>query len=116
MRTETPWGVWEPFDAVQVAAIFDECGVPWWIAGGYAIEFAVGRRFREHGDVDVLVLRRDQLIVQEVLQDWEWWAADPPGHLRRWGAGELLPALGRTGPDGIPFLGPEVQLYYNPAG
>jgi hypothetical protein len=56
--------------------------------------------------------------VQEVLYDWEWWAADAPGHLRRWGArrdariGLPLAALGRTGRDGIPYLVPEVQLYY----
>jgi len=50
-----------------VAAVFSRADVPWWIAGGYAIELAVGHAFREHEDIGVLLLRRDQLAVQEVL-------------------------------------------------
>ncbi|MGW3848996.1 nucleotidyltransferase domain-containing protein [Streptomyces fagopyri] len=63
----------------------------WWVAGGFAIELAVGRRIRNHGDIDVLLLRRDQLLVQRVLAGWQWWAADPPGNLRPWASGEVLP-------------------------
>lgn len=83
---------WDPASPSEVATLFAEIGVPWWIAGGYAIEFAVGHAFREHADVDVLLLRRDQLAVQEALASWEWWAADPPGTLRPWRRGEFLPA------------------------
>ena len=57
---------------------------PWWVAGGYAIELAAGQSIRGHGDIDVMMLRRDQLHVQQALRDWEWWAADPPGTLRPW--------------------------------
>jgi hypothetical protein len=74
-----------------VTALFAVLAEPWWIAGGYAIECAVGRRLRDHGDIDVAVLRRDQLAVQRALAGWEWWAADPPGVLRPWRPGELLP-------------------------
>ncbi|WP_410571520.1 nucleotidyltransferase domain-containing protein [Amycolatopsis sp. cmx-4-61] len=81
---------WEPVPLPEVAALFAHVRAPWWIAGGYAVELAVGRAFREHADVDVLLLRRDQLAVQEALPTWEWWAADPPGTLRPWGRGELL--------------------------
>nr|WP_239078247.1 amino acid transporter [Streptomyces sp. SID9124] len=65
---------------------------PWWVAGGYAVELAVGRAFRDHADIDVLLLRRDQSEAQRVLSGWEWWAADPPGTLRPWHPGEILPA------------------------
>ncbi|HEY0807722.1 MAG TPA: amino acid transporter [Pseudonocardiaceae bacterium] len=75
----------------EVAGLFATFGAPWWVAGGYAIELAVGRPVRAHADIDVLVLRRDQLNVQRVLAGWEWWAADPPGVLRPWTAGEVLP-------------------------
>ncbi|MER5255510.1 amino acid transporter [Streptomyces sp. NPDC002855] len=92
MRTETPWGPWEPDSPAEVAARLAELRVPWWIAGGYAVELAVGHAFREHADIDVALLRRDQLAVQEALPSWEWWAADPPGTLRRWLPGEVLPA------------------------
>lgn len=154
-RIETPWGPWEPASLDEVAAIFSAFGAPWWIAGGYAIELAVGEAIRDHGDIDVLVLRPDQLRVQRVLSGWEWWAADPPGTLRPWRRDEMLPAhvhdiwcrsgpqepwriqvmldeavgnewvsrrapgirrtidsLGAISVDGIPYLVPEIQLFY----
>ena len=128
---------------------------PWWIAGGHAIELAVGRPVRDHGDIDVMVLRQDQLHVQQALRGWEWWAADPPGTLRKWRPGERLRTglhdiwcrpgpgepwriqvmldesdnsdwvsrrdpgirrpltdIGKTGSGGIPYLAPEIQLFY----
>jgi hypothetical protein len=91
VRTETPWGIWEPLPLDEVTGIFETLDRPWWIAGGYAVELAVGHAFREHTDIDVLLLRPDQLAVQRLLPDWEWWAADPPGTLRPWRAGETLP-------------------------
>ncbi|MFC8080143.1 nucleotidyltransferase domain-containing protein [Streptomyces sp. NPDC057307] len=57
--------------------LFSGLPCPWWIGGGYAIELAVGRSFRPHGDI-----RR-------------------PVH-----------ELGMTSADGVPYLAPEVQLYY----
>ncbi|KJE23523.1 Aminoglycoside-2''-adenylyltransferase [Frankia torreyi] len=58
MRTEGPWGRWEPTDPPEVTVLFAVLAEPWWIAGGYAIQSAVGRGLREHGDIDVAVLRR----------------------------------------------------------
>ncbi|WP_406221485.1 nucleotidyltransferase domain-containing protein [Streptomyces decoyicus] len=156
-RTETPWGPWEPAPLSDVVALFSRVPVriSWWIAGGHAIELAVGHAFREHADIDVLLLRRDQLAAQDALSSWEWWAADPPGTLRPWGRGEILPmdvhdvwcrpgpsepwriqimldeaeggacvsrrnsrvrrALAQVGAlsgEGVPYLVPEVQLFY----
>lgn len=81
---------WEPFTPMEVAALFRPLAFPWWIAGGYAIEDAVGRPFRSHGDVDVLILRRDQASVRDFFVDWDVWAANPPGTLRRWDRAETL--------------------------
>jgi hypothetical protein len=154
-RRETPWGPWDPAPLSAVAKLFSTLRSPWWIAGGYAIELAVGRSFRDHWDIDVLLLRRDQLSAQRALPEWEWWAADPPGVLRPWAAGEILPEtvhdiwcrpgraepwriqlmldesdgdewisrrdsrvrrpvdlLGLVSPEGVPYLAPEVQLFY----
>jgi hypothetical protein len=154
-RTLTPWGPWEPASPSEVADIFSRCRAPWWIAGGYAIELAAGRPVREHADIDVLLLRRDQLAVQRALPGWQWQAADPPGSLRPWRPAELLPAsvhdiwcrpgpgepwriqvmldessgsdwvsrrderirrpvatLGSVAAGGIPYLAPEIQLFY----
>lgn len=143
---------WDPATPAEVSRLF--AGTPWLLAGGYAVELAVGRAFRPHGDIDVLLLRRDQLAAQRALAGWEWWAADPPGTLRPWLADEQLPldvhdiwcrpspdaswriqvmldesdgpdwvsrrnpalrrpveSLRHTGPDAIPYLAPEVQLF-----
>ncbi|GAB3440110.1 nucleotidyltransferase domain-containing protein [Actinophytocola sediminis] len=81
---------WEPASLGEVVALFSGLSVPWWVAGGHAIELAVGHPIREHGDIDVLLLRRDQLAAQQALAGWEWWAADPPGVLRPWRPEETL--------------------------
>ena len=150
-----PYGPWEPARPAEAAAIFSAMPCPWWIAGGYAIELAIGRPVREHDDIDVLVLRRDQLHIQQALPGWEWWAADPPGTLRPWQPRERLRAgihdiwcrpgpgqpwriqvmldesddrhwvsrrdprvrrpitdIGKTSSGGIPYLAPEIQLFY----
>ncbi|MFC3494460.1 NUDIX domain-containing protein [Glycomyces rhizosphaerae] len=159
MTEANPLGRWEPATPDEVRDLLAAVDAPWWIAGGYAIEFAVGEPFREHGDVDVLLLRRDQLEAQRALPDWEWWAADPPGTLRPWAPGEILPPevhdiwcrrgpdepwcfqfmldeadgeewvsrrdprirrpiaeIGRTSADGLPYLAPEIQLFYKSHG
>ncbi|MEW5626504.1 amino acid transporter [Streptomyces hydrogenans] len=150
-------GRWVPDRPEDVAAVFAKVDFPWWIAGGYAIELAVGHELRTHGDLDVLVLRRDQALVRDLLADWDLYVADPPGQgaLRPWRPGEVLrpplhdiwcrrtpkapwsvqlmldeaegtqwvsrrdpsirlpiDQLGRTTETGIPYLAPEVQLFY----
>ena len=148
-------GPWEPASPAEVAEIFQRCPARWWIAGGYAIELAAGRPVREHSDIDVLLLRSDQLAVQHALPGWQWHAADPPGTLRPWRPGERLPvgihdiwcrpgteqpwriqvmldescaddwvsrrdqrvrrpiaSIGSVTADGIPYLAPEIQLFY----
>jgi hypothetical protein len=148
---------WSPATPAEVAGLF--ANHRWWLAGGYALELAAGRSWREHGDIDVLLLRRDQLVVQQVLVGWEWWAAEPPGTLRPWQAREILPphvhdiwcrptadapwriqvmldessgedwvsrrnpsvrrsiaTIGHVSPAGVPYLAPEIQLFYKAKG
>uniref|UniRef100_A0AAU3IEY2 Amino acid transporter n=1 Tax=Streptomyces sp. NBC_01393 TaxID=2903851 RepID=A0AAU3IEY2_9ACTN len=90
-RLRAPFGRWDPASLSEVVARFSGLDSCWWVAGGFAIELAVGRRIRSHGDVDVLLLRRDQLVAQQALSGWQWWAADPPGSLRPWASDEVLP-------------------------
>lgn len=89
-RLRAPFGRWDPASLSEVVARFSGLDSCWWVAGGFAIELAVGRRIRSHGDVDVLLLRRDQLVAQQALSGWQWWAADPPGSLRPWASDEVL--------------------------
>jgi hypothetical protein len=87
----TELGAWEPLRVDEVAGLFRDLKVPWWVAGGWALDAFIGRETREHGDVDVGVLRRDQTAVQDYLRSWDLQAADPPGRLRSWREGEILP-------------------------
>ncbi|WP_406076763.1 nucleotidyltransferase domain-containing protein [Streptomyces virginiae] len=75
-----------------MAEVFKQADFPWWIAGGRAIELFAGHELRTHGDLDVLVLRRDQTRAQECLSGWDLHVADPPGtgKLRAWSFGEIL--------------------------
>ncbi len=82
---------WRPLTVAAVAALFREAAFPWWVAGGHAIEMAVGHPVRSHGDIDVLLLRRDHLAARALLAIWDCWVADPPGSLRPWPVGETLP-------------------------
>jgi hypothetical protein len=62
---------WEPASVEEVAAAFARHPGPWWVAGGVAIELAVGRRIRDHADIDIGVLRTDHVAAHEVLLGWE---------------------------------------------
>jgi hypothetical protein len=51
---------WDPLSPAQAASLLDGLGAPWWIAGGWAIDLHLGRTTREHGDLDVAILRDAQ--------------------------------------------------------
>ncbi|SDU49087.1 nucleotidyltransferase domain-containing protein [Jiangella alkaliphila] len=155
MPGHPPLDRWVPLTPSAVAAVLDGWAAPWWIAGGYALELAVGRSWRAHADVDVLVLRPSAGELHDVLPGWQLWAADPPGALRPWPADEPLPghvhdiwcrrpsspawelqfmvddadgavwtsrrdarvrapvaSIGQRSADGLPYLRPEIQLFY----
>ena len=63
--------VWSPLSPTQVAAVFDRLEIAWWIAGGVAIDMFVGRATREHGDLDVAMLRRDVAGLVSLLDEWD---------------------------------------------
>jgi hypothetical protein len=81
---------WRPLDPAGTAALLADLGCRWWVAGGWALDLHLGRQTRAHADMDVVLLREDQLTVQAHLGGWTLMAADPPGSLRDWEPGELL--------------------------
>jgi Aminoglycoside-2''-adenylyltransferase len=82
---------WDPLQPREVARILEGLEVPWWIAGGFAIDAFVGRFDRRpHEDIDVGLLARDQEALRTHLVGWELYCADPPGTLRLWCEGEHL--------------------------
>ncbi len=152
---------WHPLTIDAVMDLFRDATFPWWMAGGHAIELAVGHAIRPHDDIDVLLLRRDHVAARALLTEWDCWVADPPGTLRLWPVGEALPDAShdiwcRETPDapwrlqlmldesdddgdrwvsrrdrritraiadigsrtdiGVPYLRPEIQLFYKAKG
>ncbi len=84
-------GRWEPASVDELVGLMAGFPVPWWIAGGWAIDLHLGRRTRPHADIDILVLRADLPALRDRLRDWDLHAADPPGRLRQWEAHDPLP-------------------------
>jgi hypothetical protein len=90
-------GAWRPWSPQEVARFFAPLAVPWWIAGGWAIDLFLGRQTREHEDSDVQILRRDQRAVRVLFGTWDMQAAPPPPRdeawpFRSWRLGEELAA------------------------
>lgn len=93
MRQDTPWGTWDAIGPADVAALMRGYRGWWCIAGGYAIDAFCGvPGRRDHGDIDIGLLAREQAAAHAHLAAWELQCADPPGTLRPWLPGETLPA------------------------
>jgi hypothetical protein len=59
-----------PFEVAAVATVLEELTVPWAVAGGWAIDLALGRVTRAHHDVDISVFRADQAALRADLASW----------------------------------------------
>jgi hypothetical protein len=80
---------WEPFSELEVSNLLRGLDTLWWFAGGQAIDAFLGYASREHGDIDVACLRRDQRSIQRHLVGWDLWCAEA-GELRPWREVEWL--------------------------
>ena len=58
-----------PFNVARLMADFPH---PWCICGGWAIDLFLGRPTRGHKDVDIAVLRKDQLAIRDYLAARNW--------------------------------------------
>ena len=83
--------IWDPMSVEDAADLMSGVGVPWWIAGGWAIDLFLGRQTRPHGDTDILIRRDDQLAVQDHLmnQGLTLYKTQQPG-LKPWPHGEFI--------------------------
>lgn len=57
-QTIPPYSNWAPSTLEEVQQELGD--IDWILAGGIALEQFVGRSYREHGDIDVLIKREDQ--------------------------------------------------------
>jgi hypothetical protein len=62
---------WEVASPAEAMGWFANVAVPWWIAGGWAIDLFLGRETRPHEDLDVGVLRENVGEVLRSFSDWE---------------------------------------------
>ena len=79
----------EPVHAV--GSLLSGLTVPWWITGGWAIDLAAGHLTRDHADVNVMMLERDEHALRGLTGVDIQLIADgqPPGP---WPAGRRLTA------------------------
>ena len=77
---------------LAVRSLLSDLTVPYWIAGGWAIDLAVGRVTRDHADVDIMLLERDEHALRTDLTEVD---VQPTGRDRQpgpWPAGWRLTA------------------------
>ncbi len=78
-------GEWRPLSVEQVSDLLHDAPFRWWIAGGWAIDLFLRRTTRPHTDIEIAVLRQDQLALRAWLREWELWYVPGPGiGLVRW--------------------------------
>jgi len=53
------------------AALVGGAGVPWWVAGGWAIDLFTGTRSRTHADLNVGCFRQDLGRVLVLFSEWD---------------------------------------------
>lgn len=70
----------------QAADELAELTVPWYVAGGWALNLFMDKVTRVHHDVDVVIARSDQLAVREYMTERGWKFVTPyDGRLEPWG-------------------------------
>ncbi|HEY2464895.1 MAG TPA: hypothetical protein VGI32_12635 [Steroidobacteraceae bacterium] len=67
--------VWRPASPIEVLDWLSPLPVPWWIAGGWALDLFLEQVTRPHGDIDVGIFRRDAPGVCATLSEWEFFEA-----------------------------------------
>jgi hypothetical protein len=60
-------------------ALFAEQGIDYWLFGGWAVDFHVGRVTRPHADVDLAVWAHDRNRIGTLLEAQGWIHAPEPG-------------------------------------
>ncbi len=79
-------GAWTP---AEVTARLSGLDISWCVVGGWAIDLWLGRQTREHGDLEIAILRPDLARVRAHLADFRFYAV---------GDGEVI-ALDEPSPD-----------------
>jgi hypothetical protein len=52
----------------QIRSILHSASIPFWLRGGWAIDFLLGHVAREHSDIDLVVLKRNAVQLRRLLE------------------------------------------------
>ncbi|WP_026690490.1 nucleotidyltransferase domain-containing protein [Alteribacter aurantiacus] len=84
--------IWKPLPIEDIQQLFKTLSIPWWIAGGWALDLYVGAKTRDHDDIDVVIVRDDVHKLNAALTErWELYKA-VKGELTLWERNEVLPS------------------------
>ncbi len=70
-------------EVADVIALLRDANVPFWIAGGFAIDLFVGTPTRPHDDIDVQIVRGHDRVLASHLAGWDFQIAHA-GSLTPW--------------------------------
>jgi hypothetical protein len=79
---------WLPLEPREAAKLLEGLSVPWWIAGGWAIDLFLGRRTRTHADTDIALLRGTEPALAGCLPSWDIQIAHEGGFIP-WDGGPM---------------------------
>jgi hypothetical protein len=82
-------GPWEPMGISELSGLLADAPCRWWVTGGRSYELHLGRSWREHGDTDVGICRRDVAAFTAHLHPFDVSVA-AAGRLRPFRGEELL--------------------------
>ena len=78
------------FDLPQkISALMRNFQSEWFITGGWAIDLYLGSISRPHADIEIAIFRRDQIALQNYLNDWFLQKAED-SRLSVWNQNEFL--------------------------
>jgi hypothetical protein len=77
-------------EPLEVAEIMRGFGRRWFIAGGWAVDLFIGRETRPHKDIEIAVLREDQMEVRRHFSGWGLNKILPDKSVEAWPEGQWL--------------------------
>ena len=55
----------------EISELFAKTTKPFWLGGGYSLDFLIGKKTHEHEDLDFIIKREDKLSFQNILEGWD---------------------------------------------
>ncbi|MFP7298943.1 nucleotidyltransferase domain-containing protein [Neobacillus niacini] len=84
---------WLPISIKEIHQVFSNIPAFWCLAGGEALDLHMGKKSREHSDVDVVIYReQQQILYQSLSREWTLYKVSNK-KLTPWRDGEFLESI-----------------------